>query len=307
MLSGIAASNASFLADLNNTEQRISRDSQQLSSTIRVNVASDDPGAVTPLLDYQNQIAQIAQIVSNLNQQQAVVSTADGVLQTASGLMNQLISLGTQGATGTATAESRTNLGEQVQQIAQQLVSIANTNVQGQYIFGGDAPGTQPYTYDWSSPEGVVSSGSPTNTLAIHGLDGTSIVPGLTAGQIFDAQLSGGGGPDPGNVFQAVYQLGTALLNNDQTGIQNALASIQTAAAHLSHSSTVYGEIENWMQQAVTTANARSTNLTAAVSSLRDTDVAAAATDLSQGQVALNAALAAQASLPTKSLFSYLA
>src|SRR5581483_6165523 len=249
MLSGIAASNASFLADLNSSEQRISRDNQQLSSGIRVNVASDNPGAVTPLLDYQNQIAQITQIVSNLNQQTAIVSTADGALQAASGLMNQLISIGTQGATATATAASRSNLGEQVQQIEQQLVSLANTNVQGQYIFGGDAPSTQLYTYNWSSPEGVVSSGSPTNTLAIHGLDGSSIVPGLTAGQIFDAQLPNGGGPDPGNVFQAVYQLGTALFNNDQTGIQNALASLQTAAAHLSQASTVYGEIENWIQQ----------------------------------------------------------
>jgi flagellar hook-associated protein 3 FlgL len=307
MLSGIAASTASFLIDLNSTEQRISRDNQQLSSGIRVNVASDDPAAVTPLLDDQNQIAQITQLLSNLNRQQPVVSTADGALQTASGLMNQLISIGTQGATGTATADSRTSLGEQVQQIQQELVSLANTNVQGQYVFGGDASHSQPYTYDWSSSEGVVSSGSPTNTTAIYGLDGSSIIPGLTAGQIFDAQLPNGGGPDPGNVFQAVYQLGTALFNNDQTAIQNAVASLQTAAAHVSQSSTVYGDVENWIQQTVTTANSRSSNLTNAISGLRDTDIAAAATDLSQGQVAMDAALSAQASLPTKSLFNYLA
>ncbi len=306
MLSGIAASNASFLTDLNKAEQRISRDDQQISSGIRVSVASDDPAAVTPLLDDQNQIAQITQLISNLNEQQAVAQTADGALQTASSLLNQLISIGTQGATGTATADSRTNLAQQVQQIEQQLVSIANTNVQGRYVFGGDAANTQPYTYTGSSPNGATSSGSPTNTLAIYGLDGSSIVPGLTAGQIFDAQLPNGN-PDPGNVFQAAYQLGTALSANDQTGVQNALTSLQAAATHLGQSSAAYGSTENWIQQQITTATARSTTLTGSVSALRDTDVAAAATDLSEGQVALDAALSAEASLPTKSLFSYLA
>ena len=177
MLSGIGASNPSFLTDLNSTEQRINRDEQQLSSGISVNVASDDPSAVTPLLDNQNQLAQISQVISNLNQQQTIAQTADGALQTASSLLNQLISIGTQGATVTQTAASRANLAVQVQQIQQQLVAIANTNVQGNYIFGGDQPGTQPYTYDWTSPEGVVSSGSPTNTTTVSGLDGSSIIP----------------------------------------------------------------------------------------------------------------------------------
>lgn len=306
MLSGIAASNASFLADLNNTEQRISRDDQQISSGISISVASDDPAAVTPLLDDQNQIAQITQVLSNLNDQQTVAQTADGALQSASSLLNQLISLATEGATGTATATSNANLAQQVQQIEQQLVSIANTTVNGQYVFGGDAPYTQPYTYTGNVPEGVTSGGSPTNSTTLTGLDGSSIVPGLTAGQIFDAQLPNGN-PDPGNVFLAVYQLGTALSNNDQTEVQNALSSLQAAASHLSQSATVYGDTEDWIQQQITTATDRSTTLTDAVSTLQDTDVAAVATDLSQNQAALDAALSAQADLPTKSLFSYLA
>lgn len=306
MLSGIGASDASFLADLNNTEQRLNRDDQQISSGISVSVASDNPAAVTPLLDDQNEIAQITQVISNLNGQQVIAQTADGALQTASTLMNQLISIATEGATATTTANSRTTLAQQVQAIEQQLVSIANTNVQGQYVFGGDAPDTQPYTYTGNAPEGAVSGGTPTNTLAIYGLDNSSIIPGLTAGQIFDAQLPNGT-PDPGNVFLAVYQLQTALTNNDQTGVQNALTSVQAAATHVSQAGAVYGGTEDWIQQQITTANTRVTTLTGAVSSLRDTDVAAAATDMSQGQAALEAALGAQANLPTRSLFSYLA
>ena len=306
MLSGIAAFNASFLTDLNRTEQQIGRDDQQLSSGIRVSVASDDPAAVTPLLDDQTQIAQLNQTVSNLQQQQTVAQTADSALQTASSLLNQLISIGTQGSNATQTANTRSTLGQQVQEIEQQLVEVANTTAQGRYVFGGDSTSMQPYTFNWSSPEGVVSGGSPDNTLAVYGVDGSSIIPGLTAGQIFDLQLPNNGGPDPANVFQAVYQLGTSLLANDQTGTESALTSLQAAANHVSQCAAIYGNTEDWISQEIATANSRITDLTTQVSTLRDTDVAAAATDLSQGQVALEAALSAQGSLPTKSLFSYL-
>lgn len=304
MLSGVYGYSAGFLTDLNSTEQRISRDTQDLSSGIRVNVASDDPAAVTPLLDDQNQIAQLTQLVTNLNAQQTVAQAADGALQTASALLNQLISIGTEGATSTATATSNATLGQQVQQIEQQLVGIANTTVQGRYIFGGDSSDVQPYTYDWSTAPGAVSSGSPSNTATVYGTNGSSIVAGLTAGQIFDATLPDGS-PDPGNVFQAVYQLGTALLANDQAGIQSAVTSIQAAASHVSQCSASYGNTETWISQQITNATNESTNLTTDVSNLRDTDVASAATALSQDQVALQAALSAQGSLQTKSLFSY--
>jgi len=305
MLSGVYGYTNGFLTDLNNTEQRISQDTQALSSGVRVNVASDDPWAVTSLLDDQNQTEQLSQLQTNLNGQQAIAQTADAALQTASGLMNQLISIATSGATDTATAASRTALGEQVQLIQQQLVAIANTSSQGAYIFGGDANSVQPYTYDWTTAPGAVSSGTPTNTTSIQGMDGSSIVPGLTAQEIFDVQLPNGGGPAAGNVFQAVYQLGTALLNNDGSGVQSAVSSIQTAASYLSECASVYGNTENWISQQITSAQNRSTVLTNEISTLRDTDVAAMATDLSQNQVALQAALAAQGSLPTKSLFSY--
>jgi flagellar hook-associated protein 3 FlgL len=303
VLSGIYGFTNGFLADLNNTEQRISQDTQDLSSGTRVNVASDNPWAVTPLIDDQNQIDQLTQLVTNLNAQQTIAQTADGALQSASGLMNQLISIATQGVTATATASSRAVLGQQVQQIEQQLVTIANTTVRGAYIFGGDSSSIQPYTYDWTNAPGAVSGGTASNTASIQGMDGSSIIPGLTAGQIFDAQQNGS--PAPGNVFQAAYQLGTALLANNDAGVQSALASIQSAASYLSQCSMTYGNTENWITQQISTAKSTSTNLTDEMSTLRDTDVAAAATDLSQNQVALQAALAAQGNLPTKTLFSY--
>jgi flagellar hook-associated protein 3 FlgL len=305
MISGVYANNGNFLADLSELENRISQVNKQISSGIRVNQASDDPSAVAPILAYQGQLSEIKQVQSNLNSALTEAQTADGALQTASNLMDQLVSIGAQGASSTASASARAVLGEQVQNIEQQLVAVANTSIGGTYIFGGDSSSTAPYTFLWTNPEGVVASGTPANTATLRDTDGNEIVPRLTAQQIFDVQ-NPPGTPAPGNIFQAVFALGTALLANDQPGIQSALDQVKAGSAQLQQSTTAYGNIENWIQQGSQTATTHLNNITQALSAVRDSDVAADATQLSLDQTALQAALAAHAGLGTKSLFNFL-
>ena len=305
MLSGIDGANPAFINDLNQIQNRINQTTQQISSGIRVNQASDDPGAVASILDYQNQMDQITQVQTNLQLAGTVAQTADSALQSASSLMNQLISIAAQGASSTSTANDRTTLGQQVQDIEQQLVALANTSLQGRYIFGGDNPSTPPYTFNWASPDGVIANSTPTNTATITDAGGASIIPGMTAQQIFDVQ-NPPGTPAPGNVFQAVYSLGQALLSNNQAGVQTAVTSISAAATQVEQSNAYYGNTETWIQQANQDASDRLTNLQSLLSSVRDTDVASAATQLATDQTALQAALSAHASLDQKSLFSYL-
>jgi flagellin-like hook-associated protein FlgL len=193
MLAGLDAYTGSFLADLSNTESRISAANLQLSSGYRVNEASDDPGAIASIIGYQSQIDNITQVQTNLNQASTVASVADGALSTTSTLLNQLTSIAAQGSNSTTTASTRTILAQRVQAIAQQLVGIANTSVQGKFIFGGDAPATQPYTYNWSSPGGAVPASNvpTTNTATIQDASGAKTIPGLTARQIFGSPSSG--------------------------------------------------------------------------------------------------------------------
>lgn len=305
MIAGLDAYNGGFLADLATIETNIGRANQQISSGMRVNQPSDDPGAINTILEYQGSIDQITQEQTNFAQATTHATAADGALQSASTLMNQLISLGSEGADISATASTRSGIAEQVQGIESQMVSLANTTVQGRFIFGGDDPQTQPYTFGWSSPEGVIENSSPTNTVTLQNLQGSSIIPRMTAQQIFDAR-NPDGTPAPGNVFKAIYSLGQALQNNDQPGIESALTSLKAAVAQLGAASSFYGTVENWIQQSQQNATADSSNLQQALSHVRDTDIAAVATQMTTDQTALQAALAAHGSLTVRSLFSYL-
>jgi flagellin len=185
MLAGLDAFNSTFLAGLNTTEKRITAANERITSGFRVNEASDDPTAIEPILLYQSQIDQATQVQTNLNLASTSASSADGALSNASTLLDNLTSIAAQGASSTATAASRTALSVQVQGILQELVGLANTNVQGHYIFGGDAPSTQPYTFDWTVPGGVVQNNSAANTTTIQNASGGTLVPNLTAQQIF--------------------------------------------------------------------------------------------------------------------------
>jgi flagellar hook-associated protein 3 FlgL len=305
MLAGLDAFNSTFILDLNSTEASITTTNQQISSGIRVNQASDAPGDIASILNYQNQVANITQVQTNLDFASTEANTADGALSSASTLLDQLTSIASEGATGTSTAATRATLAQQVQGIQQQLVRIANTTVQGNYIFGGDDPTTVPYTYNWSASGGVVQNNTASNTATIQDASGDTTIPRMTAQQIFDAQ-NANGTPAAGNIFQAVYALGQALQNNDQAGIESASDSLQAATTQLGQATTFYGNVENWVQNASEQASSTLTNVQTEVSSLRDTDVAAAATDLSTEQTALSAAIAAHGSLNVKSLFSYL-
>ena len=305
MIAGIDAYNGNFLSDISQLENKISQVNKQITSGFRVNQASDDPSAVAPIIAYQSQMTEIGQIQTNLATTQTEAQSADGALQSASSLMDQLVSTGAQGASGTSDASTRTILGQQVQQTLQQLVALANTSVNGRYIFGGDDSSTAPYSYNWTSTSGVMQNTTQTNTAVIRDTDGNEIVPRMTAQQIFDMR-DASGNPTSGNVFQAAYALGQALLNNDQTGIQTALDQVKTSEEQVNQATTSYGDIENWISQATTSATTHLNNLTEALSSVRDSDVATDATQLSLDNTALQAALSAHASISTKSLFDFL-
>ena len=305
MFSGIRAQDGIFLSGLSDIENRISKTNQQVTSGIRVATAADDPSAVMPILQFQSQIDLLTQVNTNLQQANTETTTADAALQSASSIMDQLVSIASQGLNDLTTADNRTNLSTQVQQLENQLVSIANTSIGDSFVFGGNNAGTVPYTFDWSQPSGAVNHLTDFTPAYIQDGNGSVTASGMTATQIFDLRDSNGN-PVSGNIFQAAHDLGQALANNDTNGIQTALGEVKAASAYLGQVSTSYGNIESWITQATDNATSQLSTLQQSLSSLQDVDMASAITQLTSDQTALQVSLSAHASLSSKTLFDYL-
>jgi flagellar hook-associated protein 3 FlgL len=303
----ISGTTQQYLADLNRTETQLQQATTQISSGIAVQQPSDNPAAVSEILQIQSALASNKQIQSNMTSVTAEVNSADSALQSAIQEVTNAITLGTEGASSTQTADTRAALAQQVSGIQQELVGIAQTQVNGSYIFSGDQDTQAPYKLDSSQPEGVQQLVTGSSTRTIQSVDGTSFAVARTAQQIFDARNADGTAAS-GNVFAAVQNLVTALNNNDTTGITTAVDSLQSASSYLNNQLEFYGEVENRVTEATTLATKFQTQETTDLNSVQSTDIATTATELSQLQVTQQAASSAESNiLQMKNLFSYLA
>ena len=104
----------------------------------------------------------------------------------------------------------------------------------------------------------------------------------------------------------AVNSLRIALTNNDPTAITAAIGSLQTAQDYMAQQLAFYGGVQDQVANATDVAQKFQLQAQASLSQIRDTDMATAAVTLTQEQTSMQAAIQAEASMPTTSLFSYL-
>ena len=143
------------------------------------------------------------------------------------------------------------------------------------------------------------------STRLIQDATGVTFAVSLTAQNIFDNR-----NPDDSlasnNVFAAVNSLQVALANNDQTGITNALASLQTAQSYLGQSLQYYGGVQDQLTNATDVAQKFQLQYQTSLTQDTSTNMATAAVSLTQEQTSMQASLQAEASLPKTTLFDVL-
>jgi flagellar hook-associated protein 3 FlgL len=305
MISNLDPTSEIFLAGVSQIQQRIAADNNQITSGKRISVASDAPDQISTLLQLRANQQQNAQIKSNLGQAQTDAQSADNALSGSIQLMDQATQLGAQGANSTATATTRQTLAAQVNSLLQEMVSNSQTQVQGKYIFSGDADQSAAYQIDPTAAKGVVQLSNAAATKQIQDPAGGSFKASKTAQEIFDDTNTDGTAASD-NVFAALNNLSTALANNDQAGINSALNDVNLASTHLNNMEAFYGNTENRITDATNFAGSYDTQLQTQISQIQDADVTSDALALTQDTTQLQAAFEAEGKRPTQSLFSYL-
>ncbi len=292
--------NQQFVNNLNRVMERLNRDQLAMSSGVRMRQVSDDPDQVSPLLQARAALAASRQISTNLSNVKTEVDTAEQALENAVQLFDQVQTIAAQGATGTQTAEVRATLAVQLQSIEKQFVGIANTNIQGRFVFAGDSDQTAPYSYDATQANPVSAYQGSASTRAALDPNGGTFPVALTAQQIFDSD-------DPStNVFGALNGLITALQSDDQTGLETAMNGLSKVAQYMNQQLSFYGNVQDQVATASDFAKTQQTGIQAQISGLEDTDVTSTILDLTQAQTQQQAAVGAKAQVPRTTLFDFL-
>jgi len=300
MIDSLNSAAQSFLMGLSQIQQRAQRAQTELTTGLKINTVSDAPDQIAGLLQTRSDLARTQQITDNLGRVKTEVDTAEEGLQSAVTLMQRAQTLGAQGASDVSSSDTRQNLADEVGSILQQLVSTANTTVEGRYIFSGDSDQQAPYSVDLSQTNPVSSYQGSAATRQVQAADGSTFTVAMTAQDIFDAPTAAD------NVFVSINNLRQALLNGDTSGISSALADVQSSSGYLNQQLAFYGTVQDRVASATDFAQTYSTQLQTQLSGIQDADEAEAITELTQAQTQQQAALVSRAQIPRTSLFDYL-
>jgi flagellar hook-associated protein 3 FlgL len=301
MISSLNASAQNFLVGVDQIQQRLQTAQTQLTTGLKINNVSDAPSEIAGLWQLRSENDQVQQIDTNLGQVATEVNTGQTALQSAVTLVEQALTYGAQGASDTSSTTTRQDLANEMGSILQQLVSTANTTVQGRYIFSGDSDQTTPYSIDLTQGSPVSAYQGSASTRQIQGPDGTSFQVALTAQQIFDSSNA------QTNVFTSITSLMQGLTNNNDTAINAAMSDVQSADTYLNQQLAFYGTVQDRVAGALTFGQNYSTQLQTQLSGVQDADETAAITNMTQAQTQLQAALQSRAQIPKTTLFDYLA
>lgn len=305
MISGLNPSGLSFVNNVNDLEQQLSQIQTELASGLKVNSAADAPDQVSPILQLHSNIAQNQTVQNNLTATQGVVNTADSSLSSAITLLDQAQTYAAEAQGANPSASTRATLSANVAALMQQMVSISQTQVDGRYIFSGDADQSPSYQYDANSPTGVDRLQVSTSTQQAEDANGSRFPIALTANQIFDARDSSDA-PTTGNVFAALNSLRVALANNDTAGIQSSQIAVQQASTYLNQQQAFYGNAENRISSALTDAQNANVSLQQDLSNREDANSTQDIVQMQQYMTNLQAAIASEAKMPTQTLFDLL-
>ncbi len=285
-----------LLASLNQTELAAQQAALQISSGRSVNEPSDNPTAAALLIQNNDEATFNAGYLQNLSAINGQLSAADSTLSSVGSALQQALSLGIEGANGTLSDSDRAAIVNQLQGIQSQIISLANTSYQGNYLFAGTASGTIPYAANSADPSGVTYQGN-TGVNQVSVGAGYQIEINQPGSQLFSAAGTN-------NVFLALNNLITSLQQN--SGIQTAVTSLNTASSYLSAQRVFYGNAMSQAETQTTYLNAAKLQIAQQQTALGGADMAAAATNLSQAQTDTQAALEAISKIGQDTLFDYL-
>lgn len=140
-------SQTQFLAAVGTLESNINQTQNQLSSSKQFTTASQNPTAAGSVNNFNQALAQSQQYGTNATSAQTNLNTEDNALSQVQTQLQALRTLALEANSGTLTNSNRSAIATQAAQIQNSLLALANTtNGNGEFIFGGFAAQTQPFT-----------------------------------------------------------------------------------------------------------------------------------------------------------------
>ncbi|CEP78403.1 MAG: flagellar hook-associated protein FlgL [Defluviitoga tunisiensis] len=282
------------LQDINDILRRYTELNSQLTSEKKYRYPSDNAAVVSKVSNLDSRLREIERYTSNIQTAKNYVNMYDTSIQEISSIFYRIKELAVSGAHGTLSVEDRNAITEELDKINTHLVSIANTEIGGNYIFGGAQNNKKVVTDDFEIT--VPPSANVRNKISLADQE---IEYGVT---VYDVFVTDSGA----SVFGIINRLSKAIGSGDNDSIQKELGNIDEIQTKSLNSLAKVGSVERMFEMTLKRMGDFDSFTTEFLSKESDADLAEVIMQLSMQQTILQAALKAASSIIPPTLVDFI-
>jgi flagellar hook-associated protein 3 FlgL len=269
----------------------------ELSSGLRVASLQDDPVAVAQSTLLGSSIAQDDTFVQTASNESSRLQVTDSTLGEVVTQITSALSTAVGGNNGTLNASDIASVAQKLSGIRDQVLSLANTSYQGQYLFGGSQGSAPPFTLDTSTNPATANYNGDNNVQSVESPNGQKIQVNLPGSSVFGAAGSG--------VLGALNQLISDFSGGAASAAITAdTSALTTALGQLSSQRSTLDSSLSRLQSTSTYVQTEESQLKVAQSNLVSADPAAVASQLSTAETQHQALISVINALGSSDLFS---
>ncbi len=209
---------------IDNNQNTLAKLQTQMSSSLRMQTAADDPAAAGQVLGIDKSMSDVSQWQSNATALNNSLGLEDNALSAVTTALGQIQTLALQANNATLGASDRQAIAQQMQQQYNVLLQQANTqDSNGRYLFAGTNDGSAPFTQTASGvsyggnsnlrtlsvgPTSEIAAGDPGDAVFMQMRSGDGAISvGAASGNTGTASLTAAQVTDPTRWDSAAYTL----------------------------------------------------------------------------------------------------
>lgn len=286
MLSG------NMLKNLSNSYSSLGTYMDQLTTGKKINKPSDDPVIAMQGMNYRSQVIEVEQYTRNTNEVHNWMDNSDSALDKATQALQKLRELAVQASSDTYGPEERENIMEEVKQLKEHIIDIANTKVNDKYIFNGTKTDEQPITVD---DDGAMTFDYTGNPVMIEVSSNTKLQANVAGSDVFNEDL-----------FGKIDDFIEALDSDDQSAIDDSIGTLDDGIDDVVNARADLGARMNRLDLIEDRLSTQEINATRMMSENEDVDYEKVITNLIAQESVHRAALSAGSRIIQPTLLDFL-
>ncbi len=298
--SPISINNRQTLLDLSRTKERLAVTQRSISTGKRINEPMDDPTGSALILDFNTSIGANESYLKQIQSAASFLSGTETALDSVTNDLQRLIELGPQSLDASNGGIPRMHLAQEIDAIRSNLLTNANTQEQGKYLFAGSATLTTPFSGPAAGP--ITYAGN--SSVIKMDISASSTVDTNLAG---DSVFFGPGGQGSAtDLFQQVTDLRDGLRTNNQALIQGAVTNLKNILPRITTATTDVGGRQAGLLSLEDSISSYNLTLQGIQDTVEATDIPTAVTQYTQDQTNQQVTLSSLAKIGKTNLFDFL-